>query len=96
MKLTFSKNPEIINYSIIISGKKNIEKGRVKNLWKLEACGKLLRLRKPIFLKNYNFGSNLKNGYFGPKIGFWFIDYGNESISNKILQSTEIIRRYQK
>ena len=33
-----------------------------------------MRPIKPILVKNYNFGSHLKNGYFWPNMAIWFTD----------------------
>ena len=56
---------------------------RVKNFWKLEACRNFSRPIKPIYVKNYNFGSNLKIGHFQPKMTIWLIGYSDEKIKNK-------------
>ena len=59
---------------------------QVKNFWKLETCGNFLRPIKSIFVRNYKFGSNLKIGHFGPKMGIMLIVYSDERIINKKLQ----------
>ena len=39
-------------------------------LWKVEACRKIFGPIKPIFVKNFNFGRNLKIGNSGQKSPF--------------------------
>ena len=52
----------------------------------------MLRPIKLIFIKNYNFNSNLKICHCVPKMGVWFIDYSDERIGDKKLQFTGIER----
>ena len=51
---------------------------RVKNFWKLEACRNFLRPIKPIFVRNYKFGSNLKIGHLSLKMTIWLIERIND------------------